>query len=54
MRSANCATRGSVTVLVMLPKAGVPKVPLGCAKAGVLVILRSPARNPAQAESGLE
>jgi hypothetical protein len=31
-------------VLVMLPKAAAPKLPLGCEKAGVLVMLKSSAR----------
>src|SRR6202042_786646 len=44
-RRANWTTRGSVVVLVMVPKAAAPKLPLGWEKAGVLVILQSSARN---------
>ena len=44
-RSANCITLGSVIVLMMLPNAGVPKLPFGCANAGVFVTLNISARN---------
>ena len=44
-RRASWRTRGSVVVAVMVAKAVVPKLPLGWAKAGVLVVLKSSARS---------
>lgn len=51
-RIANCATLGSVVVLVMLPNAGVPKLPFGWENAGVFVRLNSSARNSRLTPSG--
>ena len=45
MRTANCNTRGSVAVLVMLPNAGEPKLPFGCENSGVFVTLKISPRN---------
>ena len=42
---ANWTTRGSVTVLVMLPKAAAPKEPLGWENSGVLRMLKISPRN---------
>ena len=43
-RIASCKARGSVVVLVMLPNAAAPKLPLGCEKAEALVMFKSSAR----------